>query len=92
MNDVRKIGIRAIPDDADIAKFLARTIQEYQYKFNIERQALKDTVEQTIRDNEPPIFAVGKMLNYLASLEKPELIEILAGAMWSLEWGDMNGS
>lgn len=85
-DNVRRIGLRPIPDDADIAKFLQQTIEEYQDKFDIQWTALEETLEQTIRNDEPPIFAVGKMLNYLASLEKPELIELLAGAMWGLVW------
>lgn len=82
----KRIGFRLIPSDQDIAVFLDKTITEYQERFNIEKQALEETIKETIYNNEPPIFAVGKMLNYLASLEKPELIEILAGAMWSVGW------
>jgi hypothetical protein len=86
MDNVRRIGIRAIPDDADIAKFLTQLIDEYDDKVNEKRSELKETIEQTIRNNEPPVFAFGKMLNYLATLEKPELIELLAGTLWRTEW------
>lgn len=87
MSNVRRIGIRAIPDDADIAKFLSELIDEYQEKSREKSVQLEETIEQTIRSNEPPVFAFGKMLNYLATLEKPELIELLAGVMWEKAWG-----
>ena len=77
-----KVGIRVVPQDVDIAEFLYALKEEYTAKTDEKLQELEDTIEQTIRSNEPPIFAFGKMLNYLASLEKPELIELLAGAMW----------
>lgn len=86
MDNIRRIGIRAVPDDADIAKFLGELVEEYQQKAGEKSVELQDTIEQTIRSNEPPVFAFGKMLNYLATLEKPELIELLAGLLWEKEW------
>ena len=49
-------------------------------------EELIETIDETIASGQPPIFAFGKMLNYLATLEKPELVEILAGALWTLNW------
>jgi hypothetical protein len=86
MDNVRRIGIRAIPDDADIAKFLQKLIEEYDEKVGVQKQELADTIEQTIRNDEPPVFAFAKMLNFLATLEKPELIELLAGLLWRTGW------
>lgn len=86
MNNVRRIGLKPVPDDADIAKFLAKTMEEYTQKTNATIKQLEETLEQTIQDEQPPIFAFGKMLNYLATLEKPELIELLAGSLWSRVW------
>lgn len=86
MDNVRRIGIRAIPDDADIAKFLAQLTNEYADKVCEVDDQLKDTIDETIRQNQPPIFAFGKLLNYLATLEKPELIELVAGLLWKDKW------
>jgi len=86
MGDIRRVGIRAIPDDADVAKFLFSLSEEYETKIKEVCEQMDDTIEQTIRSEEPPIFAFGKLLNYLASLEKPELIELLAGAIWREKW------
>ena len=86
MDNVRHIGIRPIPDDADVAKFLGELAVEYRKLLDEKCKELIDTIDETIESNQPPIFAFGKMLNYLATLEKPELVEILAGALWTLNW------
>lgn len=86
MDNVRRIGIRAVPDDADIAKFLGAMIEENQEKrIEVENQ-LRDTVDETIRQNQPPVFAFAKLLNYLATLEKPDLIELLSSCLWKDVW------
>lgn len=82
MDNVRRIGIRAIPDDADVAKFLGKLKDEYVLKAAEVEDQLADTIEETIRSDQPPIFAFGKLLNYLATLEKPELVELFAGLIW----------
>lgn len=82
MNNVRRIGIRAVPDDADIARFLRQLEEEYQPKVKEIKEQLSETIDETILADQPPIFAFGKLLNYLATLEKPELIELLAGCLW----------
>jgi hypothetical protein len=86
MNNFRRVGIRAIPDDADVAKFLFSLSEEYETKIKEVYEQMDDTIDQTIRSKEPPIFAFGKLLNYLASLEKPELVELLAGSIWKEKW------
>lgn len=83
MSNIRRIGIRAIPDDADIAKFLESLIQEYNKKTIEKVKELNETIKETENSGQPAEFAFGKMLNYLATLEKPELIELLAGALWN---------
>lgn len=82
MDNPRRIGIRAVPPDADIARFLQQLIKEYEAKLNGVERGLADTVSQTAHDNEPEVFAFAKMLNYLATLTKPELIELLASSLW----------
>lgn len=86
MDNVRHIGIRLVPDDADVAKFLSDLSEEYKKLSKEKGEELIETIEETMRSGQPPIFAFGKMLNYLATLEKPELVEILAGALWTLNW------
>jgi hypothetical protein len=86
MDNVRRIGIRAVPDDADVAKFLGKLQEEYAEKAAEVEEQLTDTIEETIRENQPPIFAFGKLLNYLATLEKPELVELFAGLIWKDKW------
>lgn len=86
MSNVRHIGIRSVPDDADIAKFLRSLCEEYKHKNNLVEDQLLETIDDTIEQKQPPIFAFGKLLNYLATLEKPELIEILAGSLWKTKW------
>jgi hypothetical protein len=86
MDNVRHIGIRPIPDDADVAKFLGDLSEEYKKILKEKGEELIETIDETIASGQPPIFAFGKMLNYLATLEKPELVEILAGALWTLNW------
>lgn len=86
MNSFRRVGIRAIPDDADLAKFLFALSEEYEAKIKDVNEQMDDTIDQTIRSKEPPIFAFAKLLNYLASLEKPELIELLAASIWKEKW------
>lgn len=87
MDNVRHIGIRPIPDDADIAKFLQETNTEYQVKLDGIIVQLNDTLNETMKENQPPIFALAKLLNYLAKMEKPELIELLSAALWKDVWG-----
>lgn len=82
----RRIGIRAIPDDADIAQFLGNLAEEYKKKSDDVGDQLIETIDDSIAENQPPIFAFGKLLNYLATLEKPELIELLAGSLWKEKW------
>lgn len=86
MDNVRRIGIRAVPDDADIAQFLGKLSEEYKEKANSVGDQLIETIDESIAENQPPIFAFGKLLNYLATLEKPELVEILAGNLWKEKW------
>lgn len=85
-DDVRRIGIRAVPDDADIAKFLSELSEEYKKKAEEIEDQLVDTIDQSIEEGQPPIFAFGKLLNYLATMEKPELIEVLSGMLWKAKW------
>lgn len=86
MDDVRRIGLRQVPDDADIALFLNRMWEEHQEKLEAKEFELDETLESTIKEKEPPIFAFGKLMNYLATLEKPELIELLSASMWRRCW------
>lgn len=82
MDNVRHIGIRPIPDDADISKFLQETNTEYQTKLDGIILQLNDTLTETVKESQPPVFALAKLLNYLAKMEKPELIELLSAALW----------
>lgn len=86
MNDIRRIGMRQVPDDADIAEFLKKMFEEHNNKLAQKENELKDTIDETVNSNEPSIFAFGKLLNYLATLEKPDLIELLSAAMWDRCW------
>lgn len=83
MNDnVRRIGIRVIPDDVDIANFVKKLDREYQVKVDEIKIQLEETINQTLKQGQPRIFAFAKLLNYLATLEKPELIEMLSSTLW----------
>lgn len=87
MDNVRHIGLRAIPGeitDEGLDYFLETTIKEYSNKAKEKVGELNETISETENSGQPYSFAMGKMLNYLATLEKPELIECLAGALWLL--------
>ena len=87
MDNVRHIGLRAIPGnitDEGLDLFLETVIKEYSEKTKQKVEELKETIRETEDSGQPYSFAAGKMLNYLATLEKPELIELLAGALWHL--------
>lgn len=84
MDNVRHIGIRKIPSDADLEKFLESLIKEYLDETDKTVGELNETIKETEDSGQPSSFAFAKMLNYLATLEKPELIELLAGALWHL--------
>ena len=86
-DNVRRIGIRSLPPDADIAVFLQSIKEEYSSKREEIKEQLTETIDESIENNQPPIFAFGKLLNYLASREKPELIELLASCLWEETWG-----
>jgi hypothetical protein len=86
MDNVRRIGIRAIPDDVNIATFLSKMIEEHDHKREAVEEQLADTLEETIRASQPPVFAFAKLMNYLATLEKPELIELLSSSLWRTAW------
>lgn len=86
MDNVRRIGLRQVPDDADIALFLNKMWEEHHNKLDGIEQELNETITETIDAKEPPIFAFGKLMNYLATLEKPELIELLSASMWRRCW------
>lgn len=87
MSNVRHIGLRAIPGDIPdegLDFFLESVIKEYCAKTTEKVAELNETIKETEDSGQPYSFAMGKMLNYLATLEKPELIELLAGALWHL--------
>lgn len=87
MDNVRHIGLRAIPGDITdegMDFFLETVIKEYSNKATQVVGELNETIRETEDSGQPYSFAMGKMLNYLANFEKPELIELLAGALWHL--------
>lgn len=88
MDNVRRIGLRVIHGDGisddGLNLYLEGLIKEYSEKTQEKVYELNETVKETEDSGQPYSFAMGKMLNYLATLEKPELIELLAGALWTL--------
>ena len=78
----RHVGFTPIPKDADIAEFLQNLIKEQREELGATLKQLYDTIEQTHEAEEPTVFAFAKLLNFLASLEKPELVRLLSAALW----------
>lgn len=77
-----RIGLKSVPPDVVLEEWLYNLFLEYRHEtdnFGIE---LMDTIMQTHHERQPHIFAFAKMLNKLATMEKPDLIKILSAAMW----------
>jgi hypothetical protein len=78
------VGPRALPDDADVKIFLAELIKERREILENVLQELSDTVDETLKGEQPVEFAYGKLLNYLAAQKGPEIIYLCAAALWEL--------
>jgi hypothetical protein len=81
-----RVGLIPIPTDANIEFFLEDLRQDHKKLLDALLDDLAKTVEETAEGGQPPIFAYGKLMNYLSSHEvkKPELIRLLAVALWEL--------
>ena len=79
-----RVGLTPVPDDGDISAFLFKIQNEHFQILRDRLEALVGTINQTRSDNEPDIFAYGKLMNYLASddVDEPELLAMCASAMW----------
>lgn len=80
----RRIGLKPVPNDTQLAEFLNQAISENEKLLNETLDELKETITDTINKNEPEVFAYGKMCNYLASLSPVERIALSAAALWRL--------
>jgi hypothetical protein len=73
------------PDDEEISKYLeSKSIKDFD-----ECQAvlveLAETIFYTFQNEEPKIFAYGRLLNYLTDgVERETLTRICAAALWKL--------
>ncbi|HPE52983.1 MAG TPA: hypothetical protein PK852_02590 [Mesotoga prima] len=84
MIDRPRIGLRPIPSDGKIAEFLDSLIIDHTEQADEIVNELKETLEETEEEGQPYQFAFGKLLNYLATKNQAELIELCAGAFWNL--------
>lgn len=83
----KRIGFQVVPDDVNIAEFLEETKSGHEDRLEEILQQLLDTIKETKNNNQPVIFAYGKLLNYLASgaISEPDIHKILAAALWELQ-------
>ena len=77
-----RVGFKRLPDDANIEDWLNKLFLEYRAEMDQFGIELVETIQQTNKDEEPRIFAFAKMLNKLATMDKPQLIKILSAVMW----------
>lgn len=82
-----RVGLTPIPTDANIEYFLNDLYANHRKKLNEVLLDMAGTIERTEAVGEPAIFSYAKLLNYLSSeqVKKPELIRLLAAALWELE-------
>lgn len=82
----RRVGFTPIPTDANIQFWLDDLVADHKTLLDALLNDLARTVEETAEKGQPPIFAYAKMMNYLASeqVKKPEVVRLLAAALWEL--------
>ena len=83
----KRVGFQIVPEDVNVAEFLEEIKTAHEDKLEGILQQLLDTIKETKNNNQPVIFAYGKLLNYLASgtLSELEVHKILAAALWELQ-------
>ena len=80
------VGLTPVPDDGDIQKFMTALQAQHSVQLLDMVGELFDTLHETVAENQPRIFAYGKLVNYLASdkITQPELHAICAAALWHI--------
>jgi hypothetical protein len=91
VND-RRVGFTPVPDDADLEVFFADLIRDNEKVLGEILSELDETLAFTVANDEPRLFAYGKLLNYLASLDKNSRVHICAAALWKIKEMSTNGT
>lgn len=79
-----RVGLTPIPTDANVEYFLQELSGDNHEKLINVLEDLRRTLAQTQEAGEPTIFAYGKLLNFLAANKKPDMVRLLAAALWEL--------
>lgn len=80
----RHVGFTPVPDDANLDEFFKQIAQDNHEEMISMLDQLRATIVQTQTDGEPSMFAYGKMINKLFTLEMPEMIRLLSATLWEL--------
>lgn len=82
-----------IPTDLTIAQYSEMQIESHKEFFEFVLSDLKLTAEQTEQEGEPRVFTYVKMLRHFTeNLEKSELVQLAASALWRAYLEDENVS
>ena len=76
--------IHPVPD-SEIAKFLQERIAENNTVLRDSMAELAETVDETWKEGQPPVFAYGKLQAWLVDQPHTEVLKLCAAAMWLLE-------
>jgi hypothetical protein len=83
----RKVGLVPVPPDEELGAFLLNMVTEDSGTLDRHLAELQDTVDVTIEDKDPEVFAYARMLNFLAknqNMNRLELVHLCAAALWRL--------
>jgi translation initiation factor 2B subunit (eIF-2B alpha/beta/delta family) len=81
---VGRIGLTPVPDDEELLRFLKKTISHDTDHLEEVMADLMGSVEETLSKEQPEEFVYAKLMNFLASLERPVRIHLCAAALWKL--------
>lgn len=80
-----RVGLTPVPDDEELIQFLTGMIAADADLCDHHIIELRETIEETLKSEEPIEFAYARMINFLAEgIEVRELAHLCAAAMWRL--------
>jgi hypothetical protein len=72
------------PTDNELDVFLQDLFKDHAEEMREVIFGLEQTIDHTKDSDEPHYFSYGKLINYIGTLDHPELVRILSAALWEL--------
>lgn len=76
------VGLESVPNDAEIVGWLNHRFSEHSEQLVNYLREFNEVVELTRSDGEPIEFAYARLLNNLALLDSPKVLNMLAAMIW----------